>query len=199
MGKEKKPERAECADCGKVFNVPANAVIPDLEQRTEPGGEVPACECPECGALSYLVKEKKGVVKEKKGAVREPEGSRQRFTREAFPWPGCVMWIGPQGFIPMDNNRVAVIELSEHGTHDHWEGLLVRVISNRTGEIDRKYFAFSEYLEKKDLAEGCLCVLGYCGWEWYIREPKTAAPIVDAVFLYLALFDPTFVVPGGVG
>ena len=27
--------------------------IPDLLQRIEPGGEVPAGECPECGALVY--------------------------------------------------------------------------------------------------------------------------------------------------
>lgn len=28
--------------------------IPDLVQRLDPGGTVPACECPVCGALAYL-------------------------------------------------------------------------------------------------------------------------------------------------
>lgn len=33
--------------------------IPDLGLRLDPGGEVPAGECPECGALAYLIKEVK--------------------------------------------------------------------------------------------------------------------------------------------
>lgn len=32
--------------------------IPDLWQRIEPGGTVPAGECPECGALAYCQEEK---------------------------------------------------------------------------------------------------------------------------------------------
>jgi len=27
--------------------------IPNLEQRIDPNGQVPACECPACGALAY--------------------------------------------------------------------------------------------------------------------------------------------------
>ncbi|MCV7247671.1 hypothetical protein H7J07_05460 [Mycobacterium koreense] len=29
--------------------------IPDLDERLEPGGVVPAGECPSCGALAYVV------------------------------------------------------------------------------------------------------------------------------------------------
>lgn len=32
------------------------ADIPDLEDRIEPGCEVPAGECPKCGCLAYVVK-----------------------------------------------------------------------------------------------------------------------------------------------
>ncbi len=34
------------------------AGIPDLWERLDPGGVVPAGECPRCGALSYLIKPK---------------------------------------------------------------------------------------------------------------------------------------------
>jgi uncharacterized OB-fold protein len=65
--KHKKDNRALCDDCGKVF-VPTTdlADIPDLLQRVEPGGMVPMCECPDCGALAYPFKEPRKVKKEKK-------------------------------------------------------------------------------------------------------------------------------------
>ena len=30
--------------------------IPGLTERTEPGNEIPSGECPDCGALTYVVK-----------------------------------------------------------------------------------------------------------------------------------------------
>lgn len=46
-----------CANCGKGWDADALEDIPDLEQRVEPGGEVPsgACPDPDCGALCYPV------------------------------------------------------------------------------------------------------------------------------------------------
>ena len=47
---------AVCDDCGHVFQIDADndfATIPSLNERIEPGGMVPICECPECGALAY--------------------------------------------------------------------------------------------------------------------------------------------------
>ena len=47
----------ECGNCGRYFKedqlVHVFPDIPDLAQRVEPGGVVPAGECPECGALAY--------------------------------------------------------------------------------------------------------------------------------------------------
>jgi hypothetical protein len=50
---------AVCDECGHVFEIPEDndfANIPDLNKRIEPGGTVPACECPKCGCLAYLIK-----------------------------------------------------------------------------------------------------------------------------------------------
>lgn len=56
---------SKCGNCDKVWT--ANVLrykfpaIKDLSQRVEPGGVVPAGECPECGALTYPYEETKGV------------------------------------------------------------------------------------------------------------------------------------------
>jgi hypothetical protein len=45
----------KCDDCGHVCPVSALDDICDVQERLDPGGVVPAGQCPECGALSYLV------------------------------------------------------------------------------------------------------------------------------------------------
>jgi len=47
---------AICDSCGFIFKTPKDndfATITDLNERIEPGGMVPACECPKCGSLAY--------------------------------------------------------------------------------------------------------------------------------------------------
>ena len=47
---------AVCDDCGHVFRIKDDndfATITDLNERIEPGGMVPVCECPKCGSLAY--------------------------------------------------------------------------------------------------------------------------------------------------
>jgi len=53
-------EYAQCDNCGTVFQHTDGdlARIRDLLQRIEAGSEVPAAECPQCGALAYVVREK---------------------------------------------------------------------------------------------------------------------------------------------
>lgn len=49
-------ECAVCDNCGNVFKVDEEnnfTAIIDLYKRIEPGGMVPVCECPKCGALAY--------------------------------------------------------------------------------------------------------------------------------------------------
>lgn len=54
---------SECGNC-KWSGEPLIKLedIPYLFQRIEPGGVVPSGECPECGALCYLVKEENQVT-----------------------------------------------------------------------------------------------------------------------------------------
>jgi hypothetical protein len=52
----------ECADCGCRYAGRFEFVrrfpdIPDLPARIEPGGTVPAAECPLCGALVYGIRD----------------------------------------------------------------------------------------------------------------------------------------------
>ncbi len=44
-----------CDDCGRTFEQADLAAIKDIEQRLDAGGTVPAGECPECGALAYVI------------------------------------------------------------------------------------------------------------------------------------------------
>lgn len=46
--------KAECGNCGQIWDETDLAEIKDYFQRVEAGGEVPAGECPECGALCYV-------------------------------------------------------------------------------------------------------------------------------------------------
>lgn len=49
---------AKCENCGDWTGNPEDvgglAGVRDLLQRVEPGEPMPACECPECGALCHL-------------------------------------------------------------------------------------------------------------------------------------------------
>lgn len=49
-------ESAECANCGRSFHVDdLNHEVKHLHERVDPGGAMPAGECPECGALAFPV------------------------------------------------------------------------------------------------------------------------------------------------
>lgn len=54
-GVKKVSKSTECANCEWSGMVGQTHVIKDLASRLEPGNIVPAGECPECGALCYLV------------------------------------------------------------------------------------------------------------------------------------------------
>lgn len=53
LAREPQVACANCEWCGRVEDLkPAR----DLAQRLDPGGEVPAGECPKCGCLAYIVR-----------------------------------------------------------------------------------------------------------------------------------------------
>lgn len=51
-----KKERAQCANCSKRYDVDDLEEYSDFWSRVEVGGEIPAGDCPECGAFAYLIR-----------------------------------------------------------------------------------------------------------------------------------------------
>jgi hypothetical protein len=49
-------EQARCDDCGRTWPIGDLAEPKRLSERLDPGGVVPAGECPDCGALAYPVR-----------------------------------------------------------------------------------------------------------------------------------------------
>lgn len=49
----------ECDDCERRFHVEKGKPVKHLEMRVDPGGPMPSCECPWCGALAYPVLRKR--------------------------------------------------------------------------------------------------------------------------------------------
>lgn len=49
--------RAECGSCSKCWPIEGLTEAKNLSMRTEPGQEIPAGECPDCGALCYIIKQ----------------------------------------------------------------------------------------------------------------------------------------------
>lgn len=97
----------KCDDCGKVWSedvVKSLAEIDRLWDRIDPGGVVPAGECPECGALCYedrvesvryeVWKFPKGVgvdkpyVVESEGEVYETASDARECLRDALEITG---------------------------------------------------------------------------------------------------------------
>lgn len=48
---------AQCANCDWTGKLKELDAVSDIEQRLCPGEEVPAGQCPECGALAYIVRD----------------------------------------------------------------------------------------------------------------------------------------------
>jgi predicted RNA-binding Zn-ribbon protein involved in translation (DUF1610 family) len=58
--KKSMPEMAVCDNCGTRTPVDELEEITDEWTRVQPGGEVPAGECPKCGSLAYVEDENAG-------------------------------------------------------------------------------------------------------------------------------------------
>jgi len=122
-------------------------------------------------------------------------GSPQEFI-QSLPWTlEPILWQGKSGVWKLDDTRIATIKLDTHGTHDHYLGVTVEITSKTHGEIKRKWFGFDEYLKQSDRKDtrsdyphgsnSCFCVLGYCGWQWYIAIPSKPQDFTKAVELWI--------------
>lgn len=93
-----KTQTVECANCGDTFEQdeihPLEEVV-DLNLRLDPGSEVPAGECPHCGALCYLIRTEPIIVRicdGFAGSVVIPEYLKGKCTVEIrnFDTDGCA-------------------------------------------------------------------------------------------------------------
>jgi len=51
----------KCDDCDWTGTAGQTDMVSDIQERLTPGGVVPAGQCPECGALAYLIEDKGGA------------------------------------------------------------------------------------------------------------------------------------------
>ena len=127
-------------------------------------------------------------------------GTHEGFIKGAIDWSPLTTnlprfeWNGSDLFVRLDDDRRAIVSLAEQ---DNTSGLLVRILDKRKGEIDRKRFAFREWLlERADRhpdrnhAIGGPCLHGgRSQWSWHIAVPTTTRPIVEAVTSYIGQFE----------
>lgn len=83
-------ERCLCDNCAWVG--PQNALgcelheIPHLSERLDPGGEIPAGECPECGALAYVIQDGVQVRPVEKPSTAVSERLQLTFSAGESGW-----------------------------------------------------------------------------------------------------------------
>ena len=128
-----------------------------------------------------------------KAAEAGPHVSPKTWFCRKLPWAIEIDWFDLTGTHPLDDNRYALVELSEGGTCGTYPGVRVMIVSKTAGQINSKYFLFDDYLSKdlRDREDGCTnyplstntCfhVLAHCGWNWYIAVPRSARPFCEAV------------------
>ena len=127
--------------------------------------------------------------------------SKAEFVRNAFVWPASVQWLDAEGFRTLSADRLARISIDAPGAADTYTGLTVRIIHVQTGEIDRKFFRFDDYLSDRidgrsdypsssrvSYAGFYLYPHANRGWMWHIANPRSTAAVVDAVEKYIGLF-----------
>jgi len=89
---ESSEKRAKCGDCGGIWKLDELRGYLDFWSRVEPGNEIPAGDCPECGAFAYLVKkpvEPARVVVTVRGGVVEDVETPAGVTYEVRDYDNC--------------------------------------------------------------------------------------------------------------
>jgi hypothetical protein len=116
--------------------------------------------------------------------------------------PQRITWLDTTGYIELDNDRRARLQLAELCARDapwptsgYLTGFEVQIVSKTRGRLDGKAFLFDDYLhERADhrsdvaLREGTFKVIGRVGWRWYIAVPASTHPFTSAVERYINLF-----------
>lgn len=105
-----------------------------------------------------------------------------------------LTWYDLTGTKAVSHDRVVRVELVSPRISGTYTGFRVQLIHMVNGPIDSKVFAFDDYMKATGTASNSgngLCVVDHCGWRWYLAEPKSTKPMVDAIRGYLAAFEAT--------
>ena len=97
----------------------------------------------------------------------------------------------------MKNGSIAEVELVENGTHETYEGYLVKIIHPKNGKLAAHYFSFNEYLTV-EVPSGIdpsnklgMQIIKNCGIDWYINHPTKPSifRMVREMLKYIKLYD----------
>jgi hypothetical protein len=108
-----------------------------------------------------------------------------------------VTIFGVKAFYTIDENKIAEIVLRTGGTVDHYTRLQVTIQHKDNGDIATNSFMFQDYLEPTPASlahPNSDMVHNMHIWrnreiDWYILEPKSTKPIVDAIFEYIEIYS----------
>jgi len=122
-------------------------------------------------------------------------GNKEAFCR-SFDWDIDIKWMDLSGYVRIDDDRRARIQLATHGTMGEYRAFIVSIISKRKGKIEAKSFLFDDYLSdrsdnRSDYPLGknpCFMVIDHIGWRWYIAVPKTTRPLCQEIEKYIEIF-----------
>ena len=125
------------------------------------------------------------------------EGSAGAFA-QSFPWQIAIKWFDREGLYRLNEDLMAHVKFDTDGTHDHYPGFRVRIVSVEGGELISKFFYFDDYLHERqdtrtDYGKGggtVFQVIGSIAWDWYIARPRYVAPFVKAVTDFILEWRP---------
>ena len=122
----------------------------------------------------------------------------QTFTEtlKSMPWTFHFHWMGKDGIVKLDNDRIAMVRITTHGRADQWQAIDVSVVSKTRGEIATKRFQFMDHMDlSEDAASHANAknVKLFYIWrtgEWYIRRPngKAQRRFCEAIETWIGLF-----------
>ena len=88
----------------------------------------------------------------------------------------------------------AKLTLSTSGTHQHWTGFTLKIVSRKSQEVvDTQTFKFSDHLVKQAGSRDHTKfeVIQHCGWVWYIMTPTIHSidHMMSTIEKYISMYE----------
>ena len=105
--------------------------------------------------------------------------------------------INGNGMRKLDNGNVVKCTINTNQCSGHYQKLVVTIINQTDGQLDRTAFQFDELLEhaKNDHPNAntrdSLQVIEHCGWNWYINKPTQSSikSMIDVIEEHISFFE----------